>query len=107
MGQMIYRQILSDKTYNKLSIVASRYESSQTDFDGFDAAIVSNNINYLKVKEHFTTSPGQKTKLDLGLSGILYLVEPGSQSPVGDKSDVLTKETENDQGLETALFAND
>ncbi|NND33729.1 MAG: TonB-dependent receptor plug domain-containing protein [Saprospiraceae bacterium] len=106
MGQMIYRQILSDKSYNKFSIVASRYESAQTDFAGFDAAQVSNNINYFKVKEHFTTSAGQKTKLDLGLSGILYLVEPGKQTPVGDESDILAKETENDQGLETAIFAN-
>lgn len=106
MGQLIYRQIFSDKTYNKLSVVRSRYVSSQTDFAGSTGAIVSNNLNYFKIKEQFTYNPGNQLKLDLGFSGTLYEVEPSSQVPFGDESEIVAMETEADRGLEAAAFVN-
>lgn len=106
MGQLIYRQIFSDKSYNKFSVVGSRYFSAQTDFQGIDAARVTNDISYLKVKELFTTTPNTQMKLDLGLSSTLYLVEPGKQDPYGDDSDIIPRTTESDKGLESAVFGN-
>jgi hypothetical protein len=106
MAQLIYRQIFNDKSFNKLSIVGSRYESSQTDFEGVDAALVTNNINYLKIKELFTTTPSNALKLEAGLSSVFYMVEPGTQDPFGETSDIISNKTENEQAIESAAFAN-
>lgn len=106
MGQLIYRQIFNDKSFNKLSVVTSRYLSTQTDFSGIDAAKVSNDINYLKIKDQFTITPNTQLKVDIGLSSVLYKVEPAQQDPYGEDSDVLRKSTEADQALESAVFGN-
>jgi hypothetical protein len=106
MGQLIYRQIFNDRSYNKFSIVTSRYESSQTDFEGINAAVVSNNINYLKIRELFTHTPSTGIKIEAGVSSTLYMVEPGTQDPYGDASEITGSETEKEKGLESALFAN-
>lgn len=106
MGQLIYRQIFNDKSYNKFSVVGSRYFSAQTDFAGIDAARVTNDISYVKLKELFTTTPNSQMKLDLGLSTTLYLVEPGKQDPYGEDSDIIPRTTESDKGLESAVFGN-
>ncbi len=106
MGQVIYRQIFNDRSFNKLSFVASRYESSQTDFEGINAAVVSNNVNYFKINELFTHTPNTTLKFETGVTSTLYMVEPGTQIPFGEDSDINPSETENEQGLESAIFGN-
>ncbi|MCB0687052.1 MAG: TonB-dependent receptor, partial [Saprospiraceae bacterium] len=106
MGQLIYRQIFNDKSYNKLSVVGSKYFSAQTDFAGTDAARVTNDINYLKLQELFTTSPNTQLKIDLGLSSILYDLAPGTQEPSGEDSDITPKTIESEKGIESAVFGN-
>ncbi len=106
MGQFIYKQIFSDNAYNKFSVVGSRYESTQTDFEGLDAAKLVNGISYIKALEHLTLTPGEHLQIDAGLESIYYQVEPGEQEPLGETSDIVLKGVEDEQGLESAIFAN-
>ncbi len=106
MVQGIYRQIFNDNLYNKLAVTASRYESGQTDLQGVDGSLVENGVSYLRLKEHLTYSPSRATKLDFGLSSILYQVDPGRQRPFGDESEIINDEIEKEHGMESSLFAN-
>lgn len=106
MGQFIYKAIFTEKAYNKLSVVASKYKSAQADLQGIDASLVNNEINYVKIKEQFTYSPSTSLKADLGVSGILYDILPGNQAPNGDLSEVISKTLKNEKALEAAAFAN-
>jgi len=106
MGQFIYKAIFTEKAYNKLSVVASSYKSAQADLQGVDASLVNNEINYIKIKEQFTYSPSTSLKADLGVSGILYDILPGRQSPNGDQSEVIEQTLQNEKALEAAAFLN-
>ncbi len=106
MGQFIYKAIFTEKAYNKLSVVASSYKSAQADLQGIDASLVNNEINYVKFKEQFTYSPSTSLKADLGVSGILYDILPGNQSPSGDQSEVVSRTLQNEKAFEGAAFAN-
>ena len=106
MAQLIYRQIFTDKLYNKFSVVASQYESAQTDLEGVDASSVSTGVSYIRAKEHLTFQPNRDLKIDGGFSSTLYQVDPGRQDPFGVESEIQSGEVEQEQGLESAVFAN-
>ncbi|WP_170110209.1 TonB-dependent receptor [Flavilitoribacter nigricans] len=106
MGQAIYKKIFSDDLFSKLSFTASRYESTQLDLDGADASELDNNITYYKIREQLTYTPSRELQWDAGISSILYQVEPGAISPLGNLSQVIPGELEKEQGLESAAFLN-
>lgn len=106
MGQVIYKKIFSDKLFSRLSITASKYESTQLDLDGTDAQALDNNVTYYKIKEHLTYSHSNDLSFDVGISSILYQIDPGELRPVGDLSQITPKNLEREQGLESAIFLN-
>lgn len=106
MGQIIYKKIFSDDLFSKLSFTASRYESTQLDLDGADASELDNNITYYKIREQLTYTPSRELQWDAGISSILYQVDPGEISPLGNLSQVIPGKLEQQQGLETAAFLN-
>jgi hypothetical protein len=80
MGQFIYNKIFHDQLYNKFS--------------------------YFKLKEHLTYNPQPELTLDMGFSSIYYITEPGKRAPLGELSQVISKELETEKGLESAAFLN-
>ncbi|MEZ5045118.1 MAG: TonB-dependent receptor [Saprospiraceae bacterium] len=106
MGQIIYRKIFSDKLFSKLSLTASRYESTQLDLDGTDALELDNDVGYYKLKEQLTYTVSRDLQLDAGISSILYQINPGALRPSGPISQIKAKALEREQGLESALFIN-
>lgn len=106
MGQLIYKSIFSEKFFSKFTATYSRFESTQLDLDGSDASELDNDLAYVKIKEHLTLTPNRALELNVGLSSILYLVEPGNLTPYGNLSQVLPKTIEKEQGLESAAFLN-
>jgi hypothetical protein len=106
MGQLIFRSIFNDNFYSRFSLTTSKYQSSQFDYGGLDAARLDNDLTYYKFKEQLTLTPRQGVKIDAGLSSVLYQVQPGSQSPFGEESQLSAKELEKEKGLESAVFAN-
>lgn len=106
MGQLIYKKIFSDNLFSKLSFTASRYESTQLDLDGADASELDNNITYYKLREQLTFTPSRNVQWDAGISSILYQVDPGEITPLGNLSQVIPGKLEREQGLESAAFIN-
>jgi len=88
MGQFIYNRTVSDRAYNKFSLVASSYENTQTDLD------------------KFTFSPQKELTLDMGVSAVYYITEPGEINPLGELSQVIPERLEQEKGLESAVFVN-
>ena len=105
-GQLLYRTIFSDQLFNKFSVTASRYESSQFDVGGVDGAQLDNNVDYLKVKEQLTYNPNNDFKVDVGFGATYYIVDPGTRTPFGDSSSVTIKTLEEERGLESSVFGN-
>ena len=106
IANVVLKNIFTEKLYNRLTLSASEYSSTQTDFIGIDASTLDNKLSYIKFKEHLTYNNDKGLKLDAGLSSIYYKVEPGTLSPFGDESILLTKTLEDEQGIESAAFLN-
>lgn len=82
----------------------------------FDIDFESNNVNNfnlgykinetgLKVKMKFLHN--LKHKFDYGISSKLYIVNPGSKRPLGEKSIVKNQKIQQEKGLESSLFISD
>lgn len=106
MGQLIYKKIFSDNLFSRLSVTASRYESTQLDLEGTDAQELDNNVTYYKIKELLTYSASGDLELNAGFSSVLYQVDPGTLRPRGELSQIKARSVEREQGLESALFLN-
>jgi len=106
MGQILYNKIFNNNLYNKLSVTASLYESTQTDFDQLRNAALSNDITYFKIKDHLTYNPQPNLRLDMGFSSIYYRTNPGEIRPLNENSQVIPEVLEEEKGLESAVFLN-
>ncbi len=106
MGQLAYKKIFSDRVYNKLSLSASNYFSSQKDLQGILAAEVDNGVAYLKLDEQLTYTVSPEMQIDAGFNVTYYNVEPGKQHPAGDDSNILERDLQDERGYEAALFGN-
>jgi hypothetical protein len=104
LGQISFKSQINEKLFSNLSLVASRYESSRTELEESQASRLDNSVDYFKLKEHLTFNWSNGLKLDAGISGIYYKVNPGSQVPISEVSTVEPKELEQEQGLESAVF---
>lgn len=106
MGQVILKSIFSPRFFSRFSFTINRYLSSQYDLAGLDGARQENNINYLQGKQVFSYIPRTGLRLDLGLSSVLYLVDPGKRSPYGEDSEIAPVNLDQEKGLESAVFIN-
>ncbi|MFN0214886.1 MAG: TonB-dependent receptor domain-containing protein [Saprospiraceae bacterium] len=105
-GQLTYKHFWGESTVSRLSLVASNYKSTQTDFEGADAGTLENGIRYLKLKEHLTLHPSSQLQIEAGAESNLYWVSPGEKKPLGTASVISEKSLERETGLETALFGS-
>ncbi len=61
-------------------------------------------IKQINGKLDFNYSPNTKHKVDFGLSGIKYKLNPGTYLPLGDSSKVIPQIMEEENGVEAALY---
>lgn len=104
MGQLILKSIFSPRFFSRFSFTANRYLSSQYDLAGLDGARQENNISYLQGKQVFSYVPRTGLRVDMGLSSILYQVDPGKRSPYGVDSEIVPVSLDQEKGLESAVF---
>ena len=105
-GEFTYKYLISDKMINNLSVVASRYNSSQLDLDGLDASQIDNNVSYLKIKEALKIVPSDGLELNVGASMINYFLDPGDRTPLGENSIISTVSLEQEKGRESSVFGD-
>jgi len=106
LGEATFRSIFNDNFYSKLSVIYSKYNSTQFDLEGQDASELAINIAYTKLKELLTYNTDSGIKFEFGAEGILYQTDPGDFSPADENSLVVGKNLDTEKGLEAALFAN-
>lgn len=101
-----YKMLLNDKMINTLTGVLSKYESSQVDLNGIDAAQIDNNVGYLKLKNNLKFVPKEGLEINAGLQTIQYSVDPGTRSPIGEESIVADFQLETEKGRESAIYGD-
>lgn len=104
LGQLIYKTIISDKFFSRLTATYSNYNSNQLDFEGSDGSILESNLQYLKVKEKLSYILNDNIELSGGVSSIYYNVGPGKLAELGELSQIIPQNLDAEQALESALF---
>lgn len=104
MAQMSIKSQINPRWFSNLSLVANDYQSSRQELDNNIASKLDNYVRYLKLKEVLSYVVSESFKIDGGISAILYKVNPGSIAPTSETSVVVSKQLENEQGLESAIF---
>ncbi len=104
-GQMILKSIFNNKLYSNFSLSYNDYVSSRFDYSDETGSKLDNDVTFYRFKERITYSPTTRFKLDMGISSILYEVDPGNLEPL-ENSIIIGRTVDQEQGLESAAFAN-
>ncbi|MGB3342447.1 MAG: carboxypeptidase-like regulatory domain-containing protein [Aequorivita sp.] len=103
-----YNHAFSERSRGELILVNSQYKyginyeaDANKDFDfGYE-------LNEYQAKLNFNFKINKKHQLKYGISSKLYIIDPGSISPIGNNSDVLAKVIDREKGLESAIYLAD
>jgi len=106
LAEFTYKLLLSDKMINTLSAVGSKYESSQLDLEGIDAAQIDNNVSYIKLKNNLKVVPSDALEINVGASMINYFIDPGDRSALGERSIISPITLEQEKGRESAVYGD-
>ena len=98
----------NNKLYSVNSIIFSQYgyniSSYKADANSYD---MNFHISHKEVKTNFTWLPNPDHKVNYGLSSIWYTLNPGTNFPKGEESQVRELILEPENGIESALFISD
>ncbi|HTH82849.1 MAG TPA: TonB-dependent receptor [Mucilaginibacter sp.] len=98
----------SDKLY---SVITGGYDdynyNVSSEANPVNAYQFKFNIGQANFKTDFSYFLNPKHSIDFGLSSIYYKLQPGTNSPVGDKSLVALNVVPNEQALESAIYLGD
>lgn len=103
-----WKHAFSNKLYGVLTGTFNEYRfqvSSQK--NPVNAVKLNYLIGQLNAKADFSYQLNDRHLLSFGASAIRYQLEPGTLSPVGSESKVVADVLEDEQGLESALYAGD
>jgi len=105
-----YNHTFTEKLYSSLLLGYSRYRNDITESDTLkpkEAYYVNSSISYNNAKLNFSWTPNEKQSIDFGVNSILYLLQPGKLTPLGSLSEVISKSTLQEKGIETAAYISD
>jgi len=105
IAQLSHQHLFSDKVSGKIAAVYSGYQSRQRELEPFNASVFDNAIQYGKLKLLLSWEPENGRSFQFGVSSILYHLDPGKLQPEGTLSLIKAKSLEQEQGLESAAFA--
>ena len=103
-----WKHIFSPKLFSTFSGVMSNYDyhmDSRTDSTSLHS--VEYKMNQYTFKSDFSYHSSHNHKIDFGLSATWYDLSPGIRKPISEISTAESKELQNEQGLETALYLSD
>jgi hypothetical protein len=90
-----------------LSISYGRFNSTQYDPSGVEAAAITNTLAYLQLNETVNYIPNERHSLVAGVSGIGYFPKPEEQEGYHGNPRIVKKSVAKNSGLELAVFVND
>ena len=104
IAQLAYQSLITDRWLSTFSVIFSDYESNQDELRPLFASRLSIRNQYWKLKENINYSGGSFSA-DIGVSTILYTVNPGELQAVGIESTIIPGEVDKEKGVESALYA--
>lgn len=103
-----WRHIFTNKLYGVLSGGYDYYKYSIAgNTTPANAYLFNFNIRQLNLRSDFNYYLNNKNTINIGLSSILYRLNPGSNNPVGAKSVVAPINIATERALESALYVGD
>lgn len=103
-GNLRWNHIYNDKLFSNLSLIYSKYDYQIIlDFIKLDWKA---NIKNYNLKYDFGYYLNEKIKLDFGLSGILYNLNPGEVKPTSESSPINYLKLEQKRAFESGLYAS-
>ncbi len=103
-GNLRWNHVFNDKLFSNLSLIYSKYDY-QIILDFVELDWIADIKNY-NVKYDFGYYANDKLKIDFGVSGILYNLNPGEVKPTSSTSPVNYLKLEQKKALESAIYAS-
>ncbi len=101
-GNLRWNHIFNDKLFSNLSLIYSKYDYQIVlDFIKLDWIADIKNYN---LKYDFRYYANEKLKLDFGVSGILYRLNPGEVKPTDPSSSINYLKLEQKRAFESGLY---
>ncbi|HYJ37225.1 MAG TPA: TonB-dependent receptor [Chitinophagaceae bacterium] len=103
-----WKHIFSSKFYATFSGGIDKYDYSiEGDPNTIRAFTMDFGINQLNFRADANYAAGNNHSLDFGLTSTRYRLQPGSYQPDGNQSQVLPNQMQEEQALESAIYAGD
>jgi len=105
-----YNHTFNDKLNSTLLLGYSRYQSNMSESDTLQPKGAYNlniSTSYYCGKLNFSWIPNQKHSIDFGFNSVLYLLKPGTMSPIGSLSSIIKQTSNQEKGLELAEYISD
>ena len=99
-----WNHIFNDKLFSNLSLIYSKYDY-QVILDFVELDWIADIKNY-NLKYDFGYYVNEKLKLDFGLSGILYNLNPGQIKPTSENSPINPLKLEQKRAFESGLYVS-
>jgi hypothetical protein len=107
-GSLKWKHTLGDKFYGVLTGTFSRYQYGlRSDRTATTASELGYNLNQGGLQVDFTRFVGTQHTLEFGGSSLLYRINPGQLTALGDNSLVVNQTLAQEQALESALYVAD
>ncbi|TPG72482.1 TonB-dependent receptor [Hymenobacter nivis] len=107
-GSVKWKHTLSNKLYGVLTGTYSRYQYGlRSDRTATTASELGYNLNQGGLQADFTYFASAKHTVEAGASTILYRINPGQLTQVGDQSLVVNTTLAREQALESAVYVSD
>jgi hypothetical protein len=107
-GSLKWKHTLTSKLYGVLTGTFSRYQYGlRSDRTATTASELGYNLNQGGLQADFSYFAGARHSVEFGASSLLYRINPGQLTPVGDQSLVVTTVLSREQALESALYVAD
>ncbi len=103
-GNLRWNHVFNDKLFSNLSLIYSKYDY-QVILDFVQLDWVADIKNY-NLKYDFGYYVSDKLKLDFGLSGILYNLNPGEVKPTSESSPINYLKLEQKRAFESGLYVS-
>lgn len=103
-----WKHRFSDKLFGIATGTYSQYiYSLNSDRDSSEAFNMDFSVRQFGFKADLSYSLNSRHTLSTGASTILYGLSPGSISPVGDESLIISRKLQHERGLESAVYVGD
>lgn len=105
-----YNHSFSDKLYSSLLLGYSRYRNDVSEFDSLqpkNSYIIQSSIDYNNLKLNFNWIPTDKHSVDIGIASVLYRLQPGKMSALGEASEVTQKIMQEEKALQLDAYISD